>query len=427
MPSGTLLSVFTPTHNPKYLPEIYANLARQTHQRWEWVILPNAGVAIPDFGDPRVRVLPALDPGPSRSIGLLKRTCCLAAAGEAVVELDHDDYLSLDALAEIAGAIDRGADFVFSDFAEFMGEDNSPRAAFGADQGWTYYDVADPEGRPYKAAVSPPAEPPWLFFISHAPNHVRAWRTSVYRELGGHDPRLDVGDDYELVIRVYAAGKRIAKIDRCLYFYRVHESNTYRQKAQRIHEVVGAVYNARLLQVLSRWCDDRGLARVLVGPGALPQGFERILDGRPDAEVVRPGERLPLADSSAGVVLIGDALTRTRDLVHVMNEAWRVLAPQGVMLVNSTLPRAEGSHRAGAGIPSDGRAAFELMAAFCDDAKRPVVRGFTGAFMPIRLVTHFPTPADEAAGRVWLLAHFCAIKPGASHIIPWPNCRVPER
>ena len=43
------LSVFTPTHDPRWLPELYRSLAAQTHPDWEWVIVPNGpkGAAIP--------------------------------------------------------------------------------------------------------------------------------------------------------------------------------------------------------------------------------------------------------------------------------------------------------------------------------------------------------------------------------------------
>lgn len=68
---GLKLSVITPTNDPRWLAECYASLAAQTAPKWEWVIVPNAGVTIPDFRDERVRIV-APPPGLG-GVGALKR------------------------------------------------------------------------------------------------------------------------------------------------------------------------------------------------------------------------------------------------------------------------------------------------------------------------------------------------------------------
>ena len=35
------ISVFTPSHNPKWLDEVYESLKAQTNPDWEWVVLLN--------------------------------------------------------------------------------------------------------------------------------------------------------------------------------------------------------------------------------------------------------------------------------------------------------------------------------------------------------------------------------------------------
>lgn len=432
MPPAPLLSVITPTHNPVFLPEILENLRRQTHATWEWVILPKPGITLPVLDDPRVRVIPmpALAPGENpSSIGLLKRICAMAAVGEAVVELDHDDYLSLDALELIGAAIAEGADFVFSDYAEFNHPERTPRTLFGADQGWVYYDVVDPDGHALKASVAPPAEVPWITFMSHAPNHVRAWRTSAYREVGGHDPSLEVGDDYDLVVRTYLTGKRFLKIPRCLYFYRVHPENTYRAKSQRIHEVVAATYNRDFPRMIARWGADKGLGLRHFGQGVAPPGFENSpLPGDNLAGGQLAGALGALAPSSLAGLSLGRSLCLATDRTAVFNKAWRALAPQGMLLIDCPVvapaypaSRAEFPHFAGNPVLD-----FPGISALCVDANRRLAPGFRGAFMPLRLATHYPTEEQERAERPQLMAHLCTLKRGASHIIPWPEARVPD-
>ena len=48
------------------------------------------------------------------------------------------------------------------------------------------------------------------------PNHVRVWRSDVYRKIGGHRQDLPVADDLELIIRTFLE-TRIIHIKRMLY------------------------------------------------------------------------------------------------------------------------------------------------------------------------------------------------------------------
>ena len=36
-----MISVFTPSHDPKYLNECYRSLNEQTNNNWEWIVLLN--------------------------------------------------------------------------------------------------------------------------------------------------------------------------------------------------------------------------------------------------------------------------------------------------------------------------------------------------------------------------------------------------
>jgi hypothetical protein len=86
-------SLITPTHNPKYLSELYESIKGQTYQSWEWVIWVNGGITSEDLpqdirDDSRVRI------GSSRletsSVGQIKHLAFSLGAGDVLVEVDHD-------------------------------------------------------------------------------------------------------------------------------------------------------------------------------------------------------------------------------------------------------------------------------------------------------------------------------------------------
>src|SRR5215211_2693063 len=114
-----LTSVFTPTHNPRWLDEAYEGLRDQTVSEWEWIVLLNGGA--PDWAPPqpdeRVRVMRV---GAVSGVGAAKRIACEHARGEVLLELDHDDVLVEDCVRSVVQAFEEhpGAALVYSDFAQ---------------------------------------------------------------------------------------------------------------------------------------------------------------------------------------------------------------------------------------------------------------------------------------------------------------------
>ena len=53
-----LVSVFTPSHDTRFLDDAYGSLIRQSHEDWEWIVVLNgkAGQWSPPEPDPRVKV-----------------------------------------------------------------------------------------------------------------------------------------------------------------------------------------------------------------------------------------------------------------------------------------------------------------------------------------------------------------------------------
>lgn len=240
------VSIITPTYNtPKHvLARTWSSLKAQTFTDWEWVVYDDStndevlrqlyGYA----GDERYRIQVHRGHTHSGSIGRVKRFGFMAAEGDILVELDHDDELTPNALAEIIKAFDKKTvGFAFSDWCEIL--PNGDSGVYPEGWGLGY-------GRKYEAgnvwALSIPViNADTLKHIVGVPNHVRAWRASVYRELNGHNPTLTVADDYELILRT-ALHTNWHHIPKMLYKQHVGAHTAQRQRNKLIQQHVADLY-----------------------------------------------------------------------------------------------------------------------------------------------------------------------------------------
>lgn len=333
-----MISIITPTHDTKYLSETWESVKGQTFTDWQWVIVPNGNVSIPDDiqQDERVKIYPH----DKATIGMLKRYACGNAAGEFIVELDHDDLLTPDALVEIHSAL-QDADFVYSNHAEFIDNTWKPHT-YDAIYGWEYRDF-DYCGHSLTEIVSFQPDARSMGLVWYAPDHVRAWRKDAYQDIGGHNVNLAICDDHDLCIRFYLT-KRIKHIDKCLYLYRRHGAQTFVQSdtnalIQKTTRQLQAQYIYRLAE---RWADLNGLAKVDLGAAhGKPQGWIGV-DIRPWPGVDYACEvpPLPFDSHSIGIVRAVDFLEHVPDQVGLMNEIWRVLTDGGWLL--SRTPSTDG-------------------------------------------------------------------------------------
>jgi glycosyltransferase involved in cell wall biosynthesis len=254
-----MISIITPAYNtpPDVLARTWASLKAQTYTDWEWVIWddstsPETWAQVYGFAsDERYRIKLFRSHVHSGSIGEVKRNGFMVAEGDILVELDHDDELTPDALELIAKAFeDNTIGFVFSDWVEILPDGQSgvyPDGwAFG--YGQHYWDE---ELGVWGSRVSD-INATTLGHIVSAPNHVRAWRASVYRELGGHNPKLDIADDYELVVRT-ALVTEFAHIPKVIYKQHVGGHTAQRQKNDRIQELVSQISNEYGLKLQARY------------------------------------------------------------------------------------------------------------------------------------------------------------------------------
>jgi glycosyltransferase involved in cell wall biosynthesis len=251
------ISIITPTYetDPNTLARTWNSLKKQTHTNWEWIIwddskTSNTWQQVYGFcSDERYTIKLYKSHVHAGMIGQVKRNASMVSTGNTIVELDHDDELTPNALEEINKAfLDSDVGFVYSNWCEINTSGESCRYpegwAFG--YGSDYYD--NDEG--VWVMRAPEINQTTLSHIVSAPNHVRAWRASTYREINGHDPSLRVADDYELVVRT-CLNTKWKHIDKLLYKQYI-STNT----AQRVHNkeiqdtvaIISSMYSDKIKQ-----------------------------------------------------------------------------------------------------------------------------------------------------------------------------------
>lgn len=358
-----LLSVVTPTHNPKWLADCWASLQSQTYSKFEWLISVNHNsakrAAVQQLAnevklivgdDPRIKILQDLSP--FSHVGQRKAFAFAEATGEAIIEFDHDDILTPDALGEIAKAFnDPEVGFVYSDFADFQQgaadlqggctyRDPTLRPGWEY-SGMTFYDEQIGGVRPGKYDCVRSPEPTALV-VSHihtAPNHVRAWRRSVYEAIGGHNPEFALADDHELIIRTYLATK-FHHIQKPLYLYRITGENTWAQNVDKIQSTSRQLQSDYLERLVLRECAILGVPAVELGGGIDPRFGWTACDIENAPIIADLRQKWPFEDGSVGAFRASDLLEHLPDKMHTMAEIHRCLRKGGWLI--SMTPSAEG-------------------------------------------------------------------------------------
>lgn len=380
-----LITVVTPTHDPRHLPEAWESLLRQTHQDWDWLLAPavqalrgQGWASSPLIGitsHERVRTRPY--PGLVGNVGAAKlwafSHACIEGADQALVELDHDDILHPKALAEVARALeDPSVGFAYSDCVDWSPSgaavtyrDIEVRRAWLA-EGWRFADcerwwidkdemLPDRDGLKSVGFADYPLtwEPSALAFssIRTAPNHLRAWRREAYMAIGGHDPSLKVCDDQDLLCRTFLEA-RCVRIPRALYRQRVDGTNTWLSRLGDIERSIVEIRDRHLHRMVARECQLRGDLMVDICGGIDPAGPPWVAidawfpGGMPPGSIRADlRERWPFPDSSVGAFRAFDALEHLPDKLHTMREIYRCLRPGGWLLSRTPSCAGPGAYR----------------------------------------------------------------------------------
>jgi len=326
MPS---VSLFTPSHNPRFLDEVYDSLLTQTRGDWEWIVLLNNGASWAPPVDDRVKVHTA---GPVPGVGAAKKLACSYATAEILVELDHDDLLLPAAVEAIVAEFEQepGASLVYSDFAQ-MNEDGSPNFdEFDPGPGWRYHDEDK-----WHVCEALPATPHNVSYIWYAPNHVRAFRREAYEQVGGYDGSLGVVDDQDLMCRLYQAGD-FAGIPELLYLQRIHPAMTQKVRNAEIQVKTVELYDRYVQDNALAWAArNKLLCLDLGGAHNSPPAYVPV-----DWSLGSDAHRVLHEHAGrVGVIRAVDFLEHN-DALKMMTDIWRALAPGGMLL--SMTPSTDG-------------------------------------------------------------------------------------
>jgi glycosyltransferase involved in cell wall biosynthesis len=326
------VSIFTPTHDSKYLQELYNSIKDQDF--FEWVVVYNNGAEVKDFQDKRVKNFVVKDA--PQWVGPLKALACKHCTGDVLLELDHDDWLHPDAIKYVKEAFqDEEVGFAYSNTIHDRSDHFDERF------GWRYRHYSEK----WEEHISFPPTPDSISKIWYAPNHLRAFRKTVYDEIGGYNVEMRVLDDLDLMCRLYCVTK-FYHIDKGLYFYRNHPEQTYRKYNAEIQQNVYRIHDQYIEQMVEHWSEVNGLRKIEVGGRMFAKkGYETVdIKGKVDVMTDLNG-RWPFDDSSVGVVRAMDVFEHLKDPIHTMTEVSRVLAPGGYLICQ---------------VPStDGRGAFQ--------------------------------------------------------------------
>jgi len=339
-----MISVFTPVHKTSapFLLDAYKGMMSQTYTDWEWVICLNNGGYIDEaIKDPRIKVI-SIEDVEHYSIGRLKKFCCDNAKGEILVELDADDILTPDALGSILAAFqDEKVQMVYSNSAAF--DDGTWKAStFSEYWGWRSRPFIF-EGHPLLETIAWEPSVQMMRRIEWAPDHVRCWRTSAYKELGGHDPEIKAGDDHDLCCRTYLTyGQAGFKhIDQCLYLYRLHPFNSSKTYNADVQAQTDKNYCKYSRDMATKWAFDNGLRCLdLGGQFNKWDHYETVDLMNADIIMDLDEEHWNLPDNSVGVIKAYHIFEHLKDPINAMNEAFRVLAPGGFLFIE--VPSADG-------------------------------------------------------------------------------------
>jgi len=340
-------SIITPSHKyQSYFDELYLSITQQTYDNWEWIVYLNGEfkkdqLSKEILNDKRVKIYTNYDG--NTNIGYVKNKAFSLGTGDVLVEMDHDDILTPDCLKELKIAFEENLEcgFVYSNNATYHMEDKF--IPYNPVFGWTYGEY-DWNGKKLIAMNTFEPSSHSLSYIWYSPDHVRAWRKNTYEEIGGHNVKLSICDDHELMIRTYLVTK-FYHIPKVLYIYRITGDNSFLERNDVIQIKTKELHNQYAQQLAERDTDLNGLLKIDMGGGLFPRAGYTTIDQEDGNIICDLNEGIPLPDNSVGVINVSHVLQKVQDKSKIISEIYRVLSDGGWAFIE---------------VPStDGRGAFQ--------------------------------------------------------------------
>jgi len=229
------------------IAESIESVRGQTRSDWELIVIDDGSrdstaEVGEGFGDPRIRVVRETEnrgPSAARNQGIS------LAQAPLVCTLDSDDLMLPQYLETMASTLD-----------------NAPEASVAFTDAWVLDDVS---GRVRKSSAMDSAKPPEpvptdtrtflveLLRRNFIFNSVAARRESLLA-VGGYDERLWIDEDWELWLRLAAAGFRFVRVPGLLTVYRKH-GDSLTSDSRRLIAAEREVYRI----VAKEWPADSGV------------------------------------------------------------------------------------------------------------------------------------------------------------------------
>jgi glycosyltransferase involved in cell wall biosynthesis len=246
LPETPLISVFTPSYKTgARIERPLKSLQAQSYNNWEWIIYDDSPDDGKTFSEMAAlarhdhRIAAYRSDRPCGAIGEVKRRACGLTRGQILVELDHDDELTFDALAWVAEAHRKFPDagFFYTDCAEVFEDGRNATYSEGWGLGFGSYRQELYNGRALQVTNYPSINSKTMRHIVGVPNHLRAWTRAAYLAAGGYNPEVHVCDDYELLIRTFLT-TRMVHIKKLGYIqYYNAAGNTQRSRNKEIQRL----------------------------------------------------------------------------------------------------------------------------------------------------------------------------------------------
>jgi glycosyltransferase involved in cell wall biosynthesis len=202
--------------------------------------------------DPRVRIVTA--PAPGRGAALA--AAFAAAGGEYVMNIDADDLVDPRWCRIGAAILDAHPQVAVVSAA--------PRYAGAGDV--IEWDPVAPD----IVAGDVTRRLPYYNPIAHSSSIMR--RAAV-DAVGGYDPQRRTHLDYDLWIRLAAAGWRIARADARLMCKRLHDGQQFEHRERRAYVRASAEMQARAIAALHAGLTARGVRWIRLAWGMMPRGI----------------------------------------------------------------------------------------------------------------------------------------------------------
>jgi hypothetical protein len=93
--------------------------------------------------------------------------------------------------------------------------------------------------------------PKTIRHIVGVPNHIRAWRKETYHAVGGHNRRLTIADDYELIVRTFLKTK-FCHIESLGYIQYIYNN----ESGQNTHDATRGDIQRRVRSIANHYNHD---------------------------------------------------------------------------------------------------------------------------------------------------------------------------